>query len=127
MFGYHLIWDPKVGQYNVDQNAWVASGMEFPAYDVQGIFAATDPTTGYIYITGGYTKYDQGRLAFVDKYHPSRPTESVTFIPFPAEGFLARRYIANVFCKPRGGILYFGGYDDLSNPITEANTTTVQN
>lgn len=99
--------------------------MQFPAYDVQGIVAVTDPTTGYIYLTGGYTKYIDGRVSFVDKYHPSRPTESVTFIPYPATGFVSRRYVGNVFCKPWGGILYFGGYNFENKLIAEANVITL--
>jgi hypothetical protein len=124
MFVYHLPGGPKVGQYNVDQNAWVDSGMEFAGYQAQGVAAVTDPTTGYIYLTGGYadTSY-----SFVNKYLPSRPDDSLSRIPYPASAFVARWYVANVFCKRLGGILYFGGYNLQSGLVPGANVITLLN
>ncbi|KAF9902122.1 hypothetical protein EC991_005262 [Linnemannia zychae] len=95
----------------------------------QGIGVVTDTNTGYIYITGGYSDVT---VTNIEKYHPDRPGV-VAKIPFPTvTGFVARWYAGNVFCKTRGSILYFGGYNGASqldpdaNIVTEFNVTTSQ-
>ncbi|KAF9920661.1 hypothetical protein FBU30_009478 [Linnemannia zychae] len=115
MYVYHLPGDSRVGQYNVLKDTWELSGMSFAEYKVQGVGAISDPTTGYIYLTGGYT---DASVNNVEVYHPSRPG-TVTQIPYPVTGFVSRWYVDNVYCKPRGSILYFGGYTLKSELISD--------
>ncbi|KAF9920663.1 hypothetical protein FBU30_009480 [Linnemannia zychae] len=120
MYVYHLPGDARVAQYNVLKNEWEPSGASFTYNGNPGVNVVTDPTTGYIYITGGYS---DGSLNNVDVYHPSRPG-NVTQIPFPVTGFVARWYLGNVYCKTRKSILYFGGYTLKTELISEANVVT---
>ncbi|KAF9996486.1 Leucine-zipper-like transcriptional regulator 1 [Entomortierella chlamydospora] len=110
-------------RYDVASNTWTNSST-FEEYGYfQGIGAVTDPSSGLVYLAGGYTTCDRNSMSIydfdTDSFQPNSPS-----LPNPATVFAARAYYGNVFSKQRNSILYFGGYNSSLEPIPKHNVVS---
>lgn len=72
--------------------------------------AVTDPSSGLVYIAGGYTDRTS-----MDIYNPATDTVSQTKLPDPANIFASRWYYSNTWSQQRKTVMYFGGYNITNN------------
>ncbi|KAF9172522.1 hypothetical protein BGX21_005387 [Mortierella sp. AD011] len=110
-------------RYEVASNTWTNSSV-FEKYGYfQGIGAVTDPSSGLVYLAGGYTTSNRNSMSIydfdTDSFQPNSPS-----LPNPATVFAARAYYGNVFSKQRNSILYFGGYNSTLDSIPKHNVVS---
>ncbi|KAF9961962.1 hypothetical protein BGZ72_000585 [Mortierella alpina] len=107
--------------YNVEGDSWSHSKIIVPT-KLDGLYGVTDPTTGLVYVPGGYDNTKNNTLASMLIYHFSTDTTTVT--PMPPSG-LVNRWHYKAAWWPRGkSILYFGGYNYPSTVL--ASTEIIQ-
>ncbi|KAF9352594.1 hypothetical protein BGX26_009635 [Mortierella sp. AD094] len=111
---------PFANRYSVDQDQWTPSQLVVQGAGNQGVNAVTDPTTGLVYLAGGYS----------DPYRQSMDTYSFvndalvqTALPLATVAFPNRAYYSNIWTSKRKSILYFGGYNSTLAPVS-SNTIT---
>ncbi|KAF9356335.1 hypothetical protein BGX26_005406 [Mortierella sp. AD094] len=109
-------------RYDVASNTWSNSSAVTQYGVFQGVGAVTDPTSGLVYLAGGYTGSRNSMSVYdfdTDSFQPNSLP-----LPDPATIFAARAYYGNVFSIRRKSILYFGGYDNSLKPIPEDNVVS---
>ncbi|KAF9920662.1 Multiple epidermal growth factor-like domains protein 8 [Linnemannia zychae] len=118
---FHIPGTSSVYKYSLDAGGWSASSMSFPQSGWQGVNAVTDPSTGLVYLAGGYTISNRTRM---DIYSPTTDTATQQALPDPMTTFGARWYYTNVWSAQRKSILYFGGYNVTSQPGPARNVVS---
>ncbi|CAO3566531.1 unnamed protein product [Mortierella alpina] len=94
--------------YNVDGDSWTFSKITVPT-KMAGLYGVTDPTTGLVYVPGGYDNTNNDTLTSMLIYHFSSDTTTVTTMP---PNGLVNRWHYKAAWWPRGkSILYYGGYN----------------
>ncbi|KAF9544242.1 hypothetical protein EC957_012288 [Mortierella hygrophila] len=121
MIVFHLTAAPNASRYDINTNAWTPSSADLPGSDFQGIGAVTDTNTGVVYMTAGYTTRLRDSL---DVYNFAADSATKKYMPGPDIVLPARAYYGNVWSKYRNSILYFGGYNILSQAIVGGNIVT---
>ncbi|KAF9922897.1 hypothetical protein FBU30_006972 [Linnemannia zychae] len=103
-----------VYQFNLDASQWSSANASFLEPTRKGTGAVTDPSTNLVYLAGGYSGTN-----LMDIWNPA--TGQISNISLPIDPiFPYRSFYANVYCKTRESILYFGG---VSPTIVIANVT----
>ncbi|KAF9538171.1 hypothetical protein EC957_007123 [Mortierella hygrophila] len=110
MVVFHIAGQYSTYKYTVATDTWASSPVSFPIGATQGIGAVTDPSSGLVYIAGGYT--DRGTM---DVYNPATDAVSHTALPDPANIFASRWYYTNTWSQQRKTVMYFGGYNITNN------------
>ncbi|KAG9061060.1 hypothetical protein KI688_007689 [Linnemannia hyalina] len=110
MVVFHIAGQYSTYKYTVATDTWASSSVSFPLGGTQGIGAVTDPSSGLVYIAGGYT--DRGTM---DVYNPATDAVAHTALPNPANIFAARWYYTNTWNEQRKTVMYFGGYNITNN------------
>ncbi|KAF9931177.1 hypothetical protein BGZ67_005460 [Mortierella alpina] len=106
--------------YNVEGNAWAHSKIIVPT-KMEGLYGVTDPTTGLVYVPGGYDNTKNNSLSSVLTYHFSTDTATVTTMP---PNGLVNRWHYKAAWWPKGkSILYFGGYNYPSTVLASTAIT----
>ncbi|KAF9429328.1 kelch domain-containing protein 3 [Entomortierella beljakovae] len=114
---------PFAMRYDVEKRVWSSSTL-VPKYNYEGVGAVTDPTSGLVYLAGGYTGSRDSMTIYDFRWDMFQPISK----PLPAQSsniFKSRAYYGNVYSKKRNSILYFGGYnislkaDRQNNVVTE--------
>ncbi|KAF9340779.1 hypothetical protein BGZ91_000263 [Linnemannia elongata] len=121
MIVFHLRTAPNAAYYDINTNVWTNSSVVLPGNDFQGVGAVTDPNTGLVYMTAGYTSRSRDSL---DIYNFAADSATKANMPGPDKVLLARAYYGNVWSKYRKSILYFGGYNAQVQPIVGGNVVT---
>ncbi|KAG0216516.1 hypothetical protein BGX28_000030 [Mortierella sp. GBA30] len=107
--------------YDVTQNQWRPSQITEPNVDREGMYAAMDPTTGRVYIAGGFAP-DGVKMNKMVIYHFD--TDTVTELDIPPSGVQDTCFYKSVWSPKTSSILYFGGYKydagmQVKNVITQ--------
>ncbi|KAG0289825.1 Adagio protein 3 [Linnemannia gamsii] len=113
MVVFHIDGPSSVYKYTVATDTWATSPISFPAAGWQGVGAVTDPSSGLVYLAGGYTDATRNSM---DIYNPATDTASQSPLPNAATTFGARWYYGNVWSQQRKSVLYFGGYNITIQP-----------
>ncbi|KAF9566868.1 hypothetical protein EC968_003568 [Mortierella alpina] len=93
--------------YNVEGDSWTHSKIVVPT-KLEGLYGVTDPTTGLVYVPGGFDNTKNNSLTSMLTYHFSTDTTTVTSMP---PNGLVNRWHYKAAWWPKGkSILYFGGY-----------------
>ncbi|KAG0294670.1 hypothetical protein BGZ96_000695 [Linnemannia gamsii] len=121
MIVFHLNAPTNASRYDVTTGVWTPSSAVLPGSDFQGIGAVTDPNSGQVYMTAGYTSRLRDSL---DVYNFNTDSASQTAMPGPATYLAARAYYGNVWSQYRKSILYFGGYNLANQAIVNGNIVT---
>lgn len=121
MIVFHLRTAPNASRYDINTNVWTPSSAVLPGSDFQGVGAVTDTNTGLVYMAAGYTTRLRDSL---DVYNFATDTATKTYMPGSDTTLPARAYYGNVWSKYRKSILYFGGYNSLSQRIVGGNIVT---
>lgn len=111
MVVFHIAGQYSTYKYTVATDSWATSPVQFPLGGTQGLGAVTDPSSGLVYIAGGYTN-----RAMMDAYNPTTDTVSQSALPDPANIFASRWYYSNTWSQQRKTVMYFGGYNITNNP-----------
>ncbi|KAF9923755.1 hypothetical protein FBU30_006190 [Linnemannia zychae] len=108
-------------RYNVKNDSWSSSQIKPQYGGMEGIGAVTDPTTGLVYLAGGFTGNRDAMTVYDFK-----PDTMITAFPLPAQNvaFESRAYYANVWSKYRKTAFYFGGYNASLERIPTNNVLT---
>jgi len=110
-----------VYQFSLETGNWSPhTQTSFAAGTEPGIGAVTDPNTDLVYLAGGYTDKDHGLLDVWD-WKTGNVTNSALPDPVATGVFADRTFYTSGWCKPRGSVLFFGGYSRVtrSNSVSE--------
>ncbi|KAF9313531.1 hypothetical protein BGZ91_006262 [Linnemannia elongata] len=110
MVVFHIAGQNPTYKYTVATDSWASSPVRFPLNGTQGIGAVTDPSSGLVYIAGGYTDRTS-----MDIYNPTTDSVSQSKLPDPANIFASRWYYTNTWSQQRKTVMYFGGYNITNN------------
>ncbi|KAF9343708.1 hypothetical protein BGX26_005326 [Mortierella sp. AD094] len=94
--------------YSVQTNQWSYSKIQVAAPNLGGLFPVTDPTTGLVYVAGGYNTDNNQTLTQMLVYQFD--TDSITALTMPANGLIDNLFYRGVWWPQGKSILYFGGY-----------------
>ncbi|GJJ78917.1 hypothetical protein EMPS_11276 [Entomortierella parvispora] len=108
-------------RYSITSGQWTPSNAQAAYAGLQGVGAVTDQNTGLVYLAGGYT---DGTRNSMDIYSFSSDSLSQQPMPAATTVFASRSYYANVWCKSRNSILYFGGYNATLQTLLNDNVVT---
>jgi len=108
-------------RYNVTSGQWTPSNALAAFAALQGVGAVTDPNSGLVYLAGGYTDISRNSM---DIYSFSSDSLTQQLMAAPDSVFVSRAYYANVWCKKRNSILYFGGYNTSLDVAPDDNVVT---
>ncbi|GJJ74243.1 hypothetical protein EMPS_06601 [Entomortierella parvispora] len=94
--------------YSVQTNQWSYSKITVAAPNFGGLFPVTDPTTGLVYVAGGYSSNSNLTLNQMMIYNFT--TDSYTLTSMPANGLIDNFQYQGVWWPKGNSILYYGGY-----------------
>ncbi|KAF9109763.1 Leucine-zipper-like transcriptional regulator 1 [Mortierella sp. AM989] len=112
---------PFARRYSVSKNQWTDSKTVVSGGGNQGVSAVTDPTTGQVYLAGGYSDPQRNSM---DIYNFNHDAFVQNVLPASASAFPNRAYYSNVWTSKRKSILYFGGYNSTLKEIQNFNSIT---
>ncbi|KAG0050476.1 Multiple epidermal growth factor-like domains protein 8 [Gryganskiella cystojenkinii] len=94
---------PLSYRYNIYGNNWDQSNVKVQYPSKEGITAIEDPTSGLVYMAGGYQSDDSQMYVY------NIATDMMTMFPMPNNYMADRSFYEGVYVKNRRSILYFGG------------------
>ncbi|KAG0195850.1 hypothetical protein BGX28_000526, partial [Mortierella sp. GBA30] len=106
--------------YSVEGDSWSSSNIKVPSPKADGLYAVRDPTTGLVYIPGGYDLTNNNSLTSMLIYRFD--TDSKEVMSMPPEGLANRWHYKGAWWSKGKSILYFGGY---IYPSTQLAPTTI--
>ncbi|KFH63612.1 hypothetical protein MVEG_10306 [Podila verticillata NRRL 6337] len=108
-------------RFNILANSWSQSTIKVQNPSREGVTAVKDPTSGLIYLAGGFQSDDS------QMYIANLDTDMLSMFTMPNNFMSDRFFYSGVYLQSRKSIIYFGGSDSAysSSPsITSQNLIT---
>ncbi|KAG0279862.1 hypothetical protein BGZ95_012029 [Linnemannia exigua] len=112
LYVFHVDGTNSPWQYNVQEDNWEeVTAVKFQNAGWEGIGAVTDPSTGLIYLAGGYDDVSAktNALKVLNTFDPVSKTIHTDYLPPPERVFPVRWYYGNVWSQNRSSVIYWGG------------------